>query len=232
MYPNFGTYSKDSSFHPATHFAYALSQELKNLNITSTNGTAADYGMKDYAYNGHNFYTKTRTIEEVMQRMLKNSDNLHAEAVFFKLAHFNTGKRCSWKDGARQVENVLRKAGTSTSYVEVADGSGVSLYNYESPDAQVAMLRYAFKNPSIYQPFYAALPIAGVDGTLDERMQTDKAYRNVRAKTGTVEGVIGLTGYVTASNGHQLAFSILVNGVLTASVARNYQDRVCQELAR
>ena len=232
MYPNFGTYSKDSSFHPATHFAYALSQELKNLNITSTNGTAADYGMKDYAYNGHNFYTKTRTIEEVMQRMLKNSDNLHAEAVFFKLAHFNTGKRCSWKDGARQVENVLRKAGTSTSYVEVADGSGVSLYNYESPDAQVAMLRYAFKNPSIYQPFYAALPIAGVDGTLDERMQTGKAYRNVRAKTGTVEGVIGLTGYVTASNGHQLAFSILVNGVLTASVARNYQDRVCQELAR
>ena len=94
------------------------------------------------------------------------------------------------------------------------------------------MLRYAFKNPSIYQPFYAALPIAGVDGTLDERMRTGKAYRNVRAKTGTVEGVIGLTGYVTASNGHQLAFSILVNGVLTASVARNYQDRVCQELAR
>jgi D-alanyl-D-alanine carboxypeptidase/D-alanyl-D-alanine-endopeptidase (penicillin-binding protein 4) len=63
-------------------------------------------------------------------------------------------------------------------------------------------------------------------------MQTGKAYRNVRAKTGTVEGVIGLTGYVTASNGHQLAFSILVNGTLTAKEARDYQDRICQALAR
>jgi len=108
----------------------------------------------------------------------------------------------------------------------------VSLYNYVTADAQVAMLRYAFKNPSIYQPFYNALPIAGVDGTLDERMQTGNAYRNVRAKTGTLEGVIALCGYVTASNGHQLAFSILINGTLSSKDARAYQDRFCQELAR
>jgi D-alanyl-D-alanine carboxypeptidase/D-alanyl-D-alanine-endopeptidase (penicillin-binding protein 4) len=232
-YPNFSEYSKDASFHPAAHFAYVLSQELSSLNIFPVDDRVAiDYGMKEYGYNGRNFYTNTRTIEQVMQRMLKNSDNLHAEAVFFQLANLNTGRHCSWKDGARQVENVLRKAGVATSYVEVADGSGVSLYNYISPDAQVAMLRYAYKTPSIYQYFYPALPIAGVDGTLDERMRTGNAYRNVHAKTGTLEGVIALSGYVTASNGHQLAFSILINGVLTAKVARDYQDRVCQELAR
>lgn len=232
-YPNFSEYSKDASFHPAAHFAYVLSQELSSLNIyPADDRIAIDYGMKEYGHNGRNFYTNTRTIEQVMQRMLKNSDNLHAEAVFFQLANLNTGRHCSWKDGARQVENVLRKAGVATSYVEVADGSGVSLYNYISPDAQVAMLRYAYKTPSIYQYFYPALPIAGVDGTLDERMRTGNAYRNVHAKTGTLEGVIALSGYVTASNGHQLAFSILINGVLTAKVARDYQDRVCQELAR
>ena len=232
-YPNFSEYSKDASFHPATHFAYVLSQELSSLNIyPADDRIAIDYGMKEYGHNGRNFYTNTRTIEQVMQRMLKNSDNLHAEAIFFQLANLNTGRHCSWKDGARQVENVLRKAGVATSYVEVADGSGVSLYNYISPDAQVAMLRYAYKTPSIYQYFYPALPIAGVDGTLDERMRTGNAYRNVHAKTGTLEGVIALSGYVTASNGHQLAFSILINGVLTAKVARDYQDRVCQELAR
>lgn len=232
MYPNFGTYSKDASFHPAAHFAYSLSQELKALGVTATNGAAADYGMKDYTSAGRNFYTKARTLEQVMQRMLKNSDNLHAEAVFFHLAHLNASKYCSWKDGARQVENVLRKAGASTSYVEVADGSGVSLYNYVSPDAQVALLRYAYQNNSIFQYFYPALPIAGVDGTLDERMKTGNAYANVHAKTGTLEGVIALCGYVKASNGHQLAFSILVNGVLTAKTARDYQDRICEELAR
>ena len=232
VYPNFGSYSKDASFHPAAHFAYALGQELKNLGITGTSAAVVPYGQKDYPGGGRNFHTTTRTIEQVMQRMLKNSDNLHAEAVFFHLANAAVSKRCSWKDGAKQVESILRRAGASLDGIEVADGSGVSLYNYVTPDAQLAMLRYAFQNPSIYQTFYQALPIAGVDGTLDERMRTGSAYRNVRAKTGTLEGVIALAGYVTASNGHQLAFSILINGTLSSKAARDYQDLFCQELAR
>lgn len=231
-YPAFKTYSKDPLFHPATHFVDALSQELRALKVTAPNGDAIAYGQQDYPYKGQSLYTKTRTIEQVMQRMLKNSDNLHAEALFYQLAHFNKGWLCTWKDGARQVENVLRKAGVSTSLVKVADGSGVSLYNYVSPEAQVAMLRYAYQNNGIYRYFYPALPIAGVDGTLDTRMTSGPAYRNVHAKTGTVEGVIALAGYATASNGHQLAFSIIINGTLSAKAARSYQDRFCQELTR
>lgn len=232
VYPNFGTYSKDATFHPATHFAYALSQELKNLGITGTSAQVVPHDTKNYPGGGKNIHTLTRTLEQVLQRMLKNSDNLHAEAVFFHVAHATAGRHCSWKDGAKQVENVLRKAGASTSDVEVADGSGVSLYNYVTADAQVALLRYAYQHPDIYNTFYPALPIAGVDGTLDERMTSGPANRNIHAKTGTLEGVIALSGYATASNGHQLAFSILINGVLTTKVARNYQDRFCQELAR
>jgi D-alanyl-D-alanine carboxypeptidase/D-alanyl-D-alanine-endopeptidase (penicillin-binding protein 4) len=232
VYPNFGSYSKDASFHPAAHFAYSLGHELKNLGITGTSAEVVPYGTKDYPGGGRNFHTTERTIEQVMQRMLKNSDNLHAEAVFFHLANAAAGKRSSWKDGAKQVENMLRRVGASLSGIEVADGSGVSLYNYVTADAQVALLRYAFQTPSIYQTFYQALPIAGVDGTLDERMTSGAAYRNVRAKTGTLEGVIALAGYVTASNGHQLAFSILINGTLSSKEARAYQDRFCQELAR
>jgi D-alanyl-D-alanine carboxypeptidase/D-alanyl-D-alanine-endopeptidase (penicillin-binding protein 4) len=232
-YPNFGTYSKSAGFHPAAHFAYALGQELKNLGITGVSAAVVPYGTKDYPGGGQNFHTKARTVEEVMQRMLKNSDNLHAEAVFFKIANAVAGKRASWKDGAKQVESLLRRAGVAVNNnIEVADGSGVSLYNYCTPEAQVAMLRYAYRNASILPVFYASLPIAGVDGTLDERMQSGPAYRNVHAKTGTLEGVIALCGYVTASNGHQLAFSILVNGTLTAKEARDFQDRICQALAR
>jgi len=63
-------------------------------------------------------------------------------------------------------------------------------------------------------------------------MLTGAAHRNVRAKTGTVTGVIALAGYVTAANGHQLAFSILINGTLDPKQARDYQDRFCQVLAQ
>ena len=69
VYPNFGSYSKDASFHPAAHFAYALSQELKNLGITGVSPAVVPYGTKDYPGGGQNFHTKVRTLEEVMQRM-------------------------------------------------------------------------------------------------------------------------------------------------------------------
>lgn len=230
----FTTYSHDTSFHPAEHFIQILSEELYAMHIVSANNPASpiEYEQKEYGYNGTAFYTKTRTIDQVMQRMLKHSDNLHAEAIFYLLANAAAGKYCTWKDGVKQIENVLRNANTSTSCVDVADGSGVSLYNYITADAQVAMLRYAYKDSNIYRYFYPALPIAGVDGTLANRMKSGNAYRNVHAKTGTVKGVITLCGYVTAKNGHQLAFSILTNGALSSQAARNFQDRICQELAR
>lgn len=232
--PSFSSYSKDLYFNPAEHFVKVLSQDLQSIGIVPADSLRSfiDYEAKEKNVAAKVFYTKARTIEEVLKRMMKNSDNYHAEAVFYKIAHFNTGSHCSWKDGARQVNNVLRKAGVNTSYVEVADGSGVSLYNYTSPNAEVAMLRFAYRTSGIFEYLYPALPIAGVDGTLSSRMKSGNANGNVRAKTGTVEGCSCLCGYVTASNGHHLAFSIMNNGVLKSQTGRNYQDRVCQELAR
>lgn len=232
--PKFNSYSKDLYFNPAVYFVNLLSQELPKIDVmpSDTLRTMIGFDEKEMTGNTKHFYTKARTIEQVLKRMMKNSDNYHAEAVFYQLAHLNTGKHCSWKDGSRQVNNVMRKAGINTAYVEVADGSGVSLYNYVSPNAEVEMLRYAYKNSNIFDYLYPALPIAGVDGTISSRMTKGNAKSNVHAKTGTVEGCSCLCGYVTASNGHFLAFSIMNNGVLKSQTGRNYQDRVCQELAR
>ena len=94
------------------------------------------------------------------------------------------------------------------------------------------MLRYAYHNKHIYKPLYESLPIAGVDGTIKTRMKTGSAYKNVRAKTGTLSGVSTLAGYVKASNGNMLAFSIMNNGVSSSAVGKNYQDKVCQALAK
>ena len=94
------------------------------------------------------------------------------------------------------------------------------------------MLRYAYHNAGIYYSLFEALPISGKDGTLSSRMKTGPAYLNVHAKTGTVTGVSSLAGYITASNGHMLAFAIINNGLLKTQTGQNIQDRICQELAR
>lgn len=232
--PDFKRYSDDLYFNAAEHFVMVLSDELRKIGVLPADSLLplVDYAVREMEVTGNHFYTKTRTIEEVMQRMMKNSDNYHAEAIFYQIAHLGTGKHCSWKDGARQINIVLKMAGVNPTYVEVADGSGVSLYNYASPDAQVALLRFAYLNEDIFNYLYPALPIAGVDGSLSTRMTTGSACGNVHAKTGTVSGVSCLSGYVIASNGHHLAFSIMNNGVLKSQTGRNYQDRVCQELAK
>jgi hypothetical protein len=116
--------------------------------------------------------------------------------------------------------------------IHVADGSGLSLYNYVTPDMELKLLRYAWKNAEIIEKFYPSLPIAGVDGTLKNRMKGTKAQGNVHAKTGTVTGVSALAGYCTASNGHHLCFSIINQGIPKAKIGRDFQDAVCTLLCR
>ena len=152
--------------------------------------------------------------------------------VFYQLAKRGKSAGATWKDGAKQVESVLTKAGVSTSDVKVADGSGVSLYNYVSAWSEVKMLRYAYRNKQIFTPLYESMPIAGVDGTISDRMRSGAAYQNVHAKTGTVTGVSSLSGYVRASNGNLLAFAIINNGNLRTATGHNFQDRICQILAK
>lgn len=229
MYPQWKKYSTSPTFHPAVHFLYSLGKELKDIGADSLQYSIRNMETR---LSPQLFYNKTRTIADLLPHMMKSSDNLYAESMFFQIAHINNGRWPTWKDGARLINNVLRKADISTSYVEVADGSGVSLYNYISPKAELALLLYAYRNKDIFEPLYPSLPIAGVDGTLRSRMTSGPAHNNVHAKTGTVSGVSCLSGYVRASNGHMLAFSIMNNGLMKVATGRAFQDRICQELAR
>ncbi|MDE6003242.1 MAG: D-alanyl-D-alanine carboxypeptidase, partial [Prevotella sp.] len=111
-----------------------------------------------------------------------------------------------------------------------ADGSGLSLYNYVSAELLCALLRHAWRSPRIIGTLMPALPIAGVDGTLKDRMKKTPAQGNVRAKTGTLTGISSLSGYCTAANGHQLCFSIINQGVMRNATGKAFQDRVCNAL--
>ena len=170
------------------------------------------------------------TIDQILMRMLKQSDNLYAEAMFYQLAAA-TGNRPATAQGARgMIKQLVNKIGCDGSRYRFADGSGLSLYNYVSAELEVRLLRHAYKNENIFNHLLPALPIAGVDGTLKRRMQSQFTRGNVHAKTGTLTGISSLCGYLTAANGHRVCFAIINQGVMHARNARAFQDKVCSIL--
>ena len=172
-----------------------------------------------------------RPLTDLVRRALKKSDNLAAEAVFYRLAHsLHPERPATAADGAEVIGTAIRALGRDPEDYNVADGSGVSLYNYLSPDLLLAFLRSAYRDPQVFAALWDALPIAGVDGTLAHRMKASPAHRRVRAKTGTLTGVSSLAGYARTEDGRTLAFVIINQNVLRGARARAFQDKVAREL--
>ena len=175
--------------------------------------------------------TRFHTMDQILMKMLKESDNLYAESMFYQVANYAShGRTATAKDAARAIKETIKKAGIKGSSCRIADGSGLSLYNYVSPQLETMMLRYAWKNQNIYIHLLPALPRAGIDGTLKDRLKGPFTSGNVKAKTGSVRGVYSLAGYCTAANGHLLCFTIINQGVMHGSNARHFQDKVCEIL--
>ena len=222
---------KNNLSRPELRFCEELVSQLSRQHVSVSGSPAVGRGICSGSAGIRQLYAVSHPLSHFLPQMMKKSDNLYAESMFFQLGA-EVKRGAGWKESASQVEKVVERAGESLSFMVVADGSGLSLYNYVTPMTEVAMLRYAYRNKTIFSALYASLPIAGVDGTLASRMKSGRACNNVRAKTGTVSGVSCLTGYATASNGHMLAFSIMSNGVRSASEGRAFQDRVCEALVQ
>lgn len=172
------------------------------------------------------------TIDQVLMRMLKESDNLYAESMFYQIGAAS-GSQPATAHSARSVMNrLIKKVGLDPKRYNIADGSGLSLYNYVTAELEVRLLRYAFKNNNIYLHLHPSLPQAGTDGTLRKRMTSPFTQGNVYAKTGTLSGISSLAGYCTAANGHRLAFAIINQGLLHGRNGRSFQDRVCTILCQ
>ncbi len=124
----------------------------------------------------------------------------------------------------------LRRSGVPTAGLRLSDGSGLSRYNLVTP-ISVARLLGAAERIKGGAAFYEALPIAGVDGTLRNRMKGTAAEKNVRAKTGSFAIVSTLSGYVTTRDGQRLAVSILTNGIESGDLSRRWQNQVLATLA-
>ena len=117
------------------------------------------------------------------------------------------------------------------SYV-LADGSGLSRYNYVTSDALVRLLRHMRADPRHAAPFTGILPVTGRDGALSKRLAGTAAEGKVRAKTGTVDNVRAIAGYVETAGGETLVFSIIANNfTVSASVIDAAADKALVRLA-
>lgn len=208
-------------------FVERFIQELSNSGIVLDCVRSSDGTLPNGAYI---LCSRFHSIDQILQRMMKVSDNFYAEAMFYQLAA-STGRRpAKAKDAAQVIKQLFQKVGNGKNPYRIADGSGLSLYNYVTPELEMRLLRYAYRNSNIYQHLLPSLPIAGRDGTLKSRMKGTFAEENVKAKTGTVTGVSSLAGYCTAANGHQLCFSIINQGIMNSDSGRNFQNQVCNAL--
>ena len=172
--------------------------------------------------------------QRVLDEMMKESDNLNAEAVFYRLGAQYTGrKHIRARDALKAVRGLISDLGLNPLDYRLADGCGLSHYDYISPNLLVSLLRYAYSHTDIFRKLYKALPIGGVDGTLKYRMRRGTpAYRRVFAKTGSYTGINCLAGYLQTEQGHWVAFAIMNQNVLSGRKARAFQDKVCEEIIR
>jgi len=166
-------------------------------------------------------------LSEIVRWMGRVSDNFTAE-ILLKQLGTGEGAPGTSARGAATVRATLAQAGVPLAGTRFVDGSGLSSLDRLTTRALGALLRAAWSDPDIRPSFLASLPVAGISGTLADRMRTPPARGNVQAKTGTTYLASALSGYVR----RRYIFSVLQNGSPVSSFwARRAQDRFATALA-
>jgi serine-type D-Ala-D-Ala carboxypeptidase/endopeptidase (penicillin-binding protein 4) len=166
-------------------------------------------------------------LSEIVRWMGRVSDNFTAELLLKQLGAAD-GEPGTSARGAATIRGALAQAGVPLSGVRFADGSGLSSLDRLTTRALAALLRAAWADPDVRPAFVAALPVAGINGTLADRMRAPPARGNVQAKTGTTSLASALSGYVK----RRYVFSVLQNGSPVSTYwARRAQDRFATALA-
>lgn len=154
-------------------------------------------------------WVESAPLSQEIRVLNKISQNLHAELLLRTLGAVVKGEGSDTK-GLEVVSELLRSWGVRMQGIRLRDGSGLSRQNVISPATTVDLLRAMHGHPW-RDPYIASLPVAGEDGTLQNRMKGSVAQQRVRAKTGTLAYTYSLAGYLTTLSGQELVFSIMVN---------------------
>jgi D-alanyl-D-alanine carboxypeptidase/D-alanyl-D-alanine-endopeptidase (penicillin-binding protein 4) len=218
--------------NPTLWFATAFRHALVDAGIAVT-GEAYDI---DDAPPGAGWESATTflpvpstSLAELAKPLLKDSINLYGEAVLRLSAR--RGVFPTNDAALAGLRETLRRWGIRTDAWQIVDGSGLSRRNAVAPEVLVAVLRRMY-DPTAGSPWMNAMPLAGRDGTLADRMRGTAAEANVRAKTGTMSNIRTLAGYVRTRDNETLAFAIMADNFEgTGSTAVEAIDRIAVRLA-
>jgi D-alanyl-D-alanine carboxypeptidase/D-alanyl-D-alanine-endopeptidase (penicillin-binding protein 4) len=169
-------------------------------------------------------------LRDILPAFMKKSQNQLGEILLRTIGLERAGIGAA--DSARKiVEQQLLAWGVQPDGFVIRDGSGLSDLDLLAPETIVRVLD-RIQRDTAFAVYYNAMPIAGVDGTIDKRMRGTPAQGNVRAKTGTLSKARSLSGYVTAADGERLIFSVLANNTTTpGSVVTGVADQIGAALA-
>lgn len=210
---------------PDAAYVAALEEALRDRGIVVEDRTVTGDAHSDTL-----FTVFSPTLEEILPALMKPSQNQIAEALLKTLGLVRTGVGTA-DSGRRVIERQLDAWGVRPDGAVIRDGSGLSRYDYLTPETVVRVLDQMRRSPNAAL-FYASLPIAGVDGSLRARMRATAAQDNLHAKTGALANARSLSGYVTTGDGRVLVFSMLFNNwtVPVADIDRA-QDAIAVAMA-
>jgi D-alanyl-D-alanine carboxypeptidase/D-alanyl-D-alanine-endopeptidase (penicillin-binding protein 4) len=216
--------------YPVRYYLSALRQALSEEGIDTTNcGIVEMRGVRSQP-SSLLWIHSSPPLSDLIAPMMKLSLNLGVETIVRVLGLELRGEGAFIK-GKEVVEEALERMGVGKESCSYADGSGLSRLNLVSADALIRVLGY-MRRQTCFSYFYGALPVAGVDGTLELRMKGTKAENNVHAKTGSLAKVSSLSGYVQTADGEMMAFSMLANNFLVSrDVVESMQDKALIRLA-
>jgi D-alanyl-D-alanine carboxypeptidase/D-alanyl-D-alanine-endopeptidase (penicillin-binding protein 4) len=229
---------------PSRSSAAVLRETLEKRGIHVQGGIRSVQGVEDSPVTGRAVFApafdrgpalrvlaihQSPRLLDILTVINKKSHNLFADAVLRTVGRVVTGDG-SIAGGASAVHYLLDcETGISSSALEIFDGSGLSILNRTTPRTTIDLLVYMASSP-VWAEYWSTLPEAGNAQGL-KRMYSTRAEGNLRAKTGTIDNVSALSGYVTAANGERLAFSIMSNNVPSTWRAKRVEDAIGARLA-
>ncbi|ALF53278.1 D-alanyl-D-alanine carboxypeptidase [Nostoc piscinale CENA21] len=195
-------------FDPTQNFLRHFRQSLAatGISVQKTSIASGDNNEREVAA------IESPPLSDLLTETNVNSNNLFAEALLRTLAHKQqlTKNQNTADVGLKVMQETLTQFGVNPTSYSVVDGSGLSRKNLISPEAIVQLLQAIAASPES-KVFRATLPVAGVSGSLKSRFRNTSAQGIVQAKTGTLQGVVALSGYIDSPQYEPLVFSIIVN---------------------
>jgi len=208
---------------PALNAASQLEKRLSEAGIEVASGSSRGAAPPDAKI----LSERGIILRELIKEINKESDNFLAECLFKTIGAVASGKQGNSFYSTQAILSFITDNNIYSDATAIVDGSGISRYDQVTVGAITDLLEYMYFNLKNYEDFYNSLSIAGVDGTLKNRLTGTFAENNFHGKTGTLNGVSSISGYLTCENGDDIIVSIFFEFTRGgANLHRDIQDQI------